>query len=108
MNPSSEASGVRSSWLALAMKSTRMPLDPADLGQVAQRQQRRLDPAVRPRQRGDADVEKPLDRNALDPLHGLGFPAGDHAAIGVDTSGALSARTSGSPSLRTDRRFSAG
>ena len=87
MNPSSEASGVRSSWLALAMKSTRS------------RSTRRI--SVRSRSVISAASTSPsgaasgatqtsnsaLDRNALAPLHGLGLAAGHHPAVGVDDVG---------------------
>ena len=87
MKPSIEASGVRNSWLALAMKSTRM------------RSSRRC--SVRSRkvssvaatapgagcERRDADFEQPLDRHALAPRRRLGFAAGQHAPHRVDDVG---------------------
>ena len=38
MKPASDASGVRSSWLALARKSVRVPVDLHGLGVVAKGQ----------------------------------------------------------------------
>ena len=87
MKPSSEASGVRNSWLALAMKSTRMRSTPPQLGQIAQGQQGRHDLVGGGRERRDADLEQPLDRHPLAPRRRLGFAARHHAPHRVDDVG---------------------
>ena len=87
MKPSSEASGVRNSWLALAMKSTRMRSTRLQLGQIAQREQRRHDFSVGRGERRDAHVEQPLDRHPFAPLHPFGLAARHHPPAGVEDIG---------------------
>ena len=87
MKPTSEASGVRNSWLALAMKSTRSRSTRRASVWSRKVMQRRHDFAARRRERRDADVEQPFDRHALAPLHGLGFAARHHPAARVDDVG---------------------